>query len=145
MGSFDGGRHNAAGKNIKIRRMEIKRHLWPAARAATAVAAAAAGGAALWDAFRLARFDVWPAVSFVLLALAAAAGSAGVLLRVLTRRPVPARNATELGATALVLLAWWLRADPGIPADPPLVAAEFVAALVLGASAGLDRGRPRRR
>lgn len=145
MGSFDGRRHNAAGKNLNTRRMEIKRHLWPAARAATIAAAVACGSAALWDACRLARIAVWPPVSYVLLALAVAAASAGVLLRVLTSRRAPVRNAFELAVTGLVLLAWWLRGHPGIPADPPLVVAQALAALLLAASARRDRGpaRPR--
>jgi hypothetical protein len=126
-------------KNLKVRRMESKEHLWRAARMGTAAAAVALAGATVWDLARLARVQVWPAVSYVLTAAAIGAACAGVLLRVLTRRPARARNTIELAVIGLVLLAWWLRGHPAIPADPPLVGAEFLAALVLGGSAGFRR------
>jgi hypothetical protein len=124
-------------QNLKVRRMEIKQHLWPAARVGTAAAAAALAGAGAWDTIRLARVQVWPGVSYVLTALAVVAACAGVLLRVFARRPARARTTVELAAIGLVLLAWWLRGHPDIPADLPLVAAELVGALVLGGSAGV--------
>jgi hypothetical protein len=123
--------------------MEIKQHLSRAARYATTAAAVLLFCATVWDAIRIARLDTAPAVSYALLATAAAAAAAGVLLRVLARRPARARSTVELAAIAFALGVWWLRADPGIPADPPLVGVQFVVALVLGATARLDYRRAR--
>jgi hypothetical protein len=124
--------------------MEIKRHLAPAARVATAAAGASLACAGIWDALRLARVPVWPAVSYALAAAATVAAFMGVVLRIVARRRARGRIALELAATALVLLAWWLRGHPGIPADTPVVGAELCAALVLGGSAWRDRHRVRR-
>jgi hypothetical protein len=143
LGSFDARRPNTAGKNLNVCRMESKQHLWPSARSSTAVAAVFLAGAGVWDAVRLARVHVPPTVSYVLAVAAAAVAFTGVLLRVLTCRPARGRNVLELAVAALALLAWWLRGDPRIPADPPLVAAELFASVVLGGSAWLDRGRAR--
>jgi len=143
VGRFDGGRPNAAGTNLKLGGMEIKRHLWAAARTATAAAAVSLACAGVWDTLRLARVEVPPAVSYVLAAVGALAACAGVLMRLFSRRPARARNLIELAVAGIALLAWWLRGDAGIPADPPLVAAELFAALVLAGSVWLGRGRPR--
>src|SRR5687767_7982266 len=121
VGRFDGGRPNAAGTNLNLGRMEIKRHLWAAARMATAAAAVSLACAGVWDTLRLARVQVPPTVSYVLIALSVVAACAGVLLRVGSRRRARARNLIEITVAGIVLLAWWLRGDPGIPADSPLV------------------------
>jgi hypothetical protein len=47
----------------------------------------------------------------------------------------------DLTMVGLLLLGWWVRADPGIPADPPVVVLELLGALVLGSSAAFARAR----
>ena len=83
----------------------------------------------------------WPPVSYVLAALGIAAACTGALLVMLaTRRYVPAAEdgarpapprsgiGVQLLATGVLLAAWVLRGDAEIPPDPPLVAAEVLAA-----------------
>lgn len=99
----------------------------------------------------------WPPVSYVILAAGVAAACIAALLSVLTdrrTRPVrsagdapadqtaaspagaddPRRTARHVGAqllaTGVLLVAWLLRGHAEIPPDPPLVAAETVAAIL---------------
>ena len=73
-------------------------------------------------------------LSYFILAAVTVAGSIITLLRMLRapRRERPRGIALTLAATGLILLAWLLRAHPEIPPDPPLIAAELMAALLLG-------------
>jgi hypothetical protein len=124
--------------------MERKLPVPRGARGATALAAVLLAFATVWDALRMVRLHVPPIVSYVLLGLAVAATIAGVLRRVLAHQFARKRNVVELLTAAIIVLAWWLRGDRAIPADPPIVAAELVATLVLAASATLrDRRRQR--
>lgn len=89
--------------------------------------------AALWD---LAGAMVlappwWPLVSHATAAAGIASGCAAVLLRLFDRRLRRRRSRgtpLQLIALGLMLLAWLLRGHRGIPADPPIVAAEAAAA-----------------
>ena len=111
--------------------------------------------AALWDLAGVldALPDWWPPVSYVLAAAAIVAACVVALLDTLARRraptdtpaadtgfspatppgsvdprATPARTAGQLSAAGVLLAAWILRGHAEIPPDPPLVAAELVAA-----------------
>lgn len=99
--------------------------------------------AAIWDLLGTAGVlpPWWPPVSWVLAGLGiAAACTAALLFLLATRRSMPAVSAAghrgrlrsgiggQLLATGILLGAWVLRGDAEIPPDPPLVAAEVLAA-----------------
>jgi hypothetical protein len=126
--------------NLTTKEMERKKHL--SMRPMTASSAILLAAAAAWDIARLMGAAAAPMVSHTLVAFAVAIGCTAVLVRALSRGPTRMRNAVELLILGIVLLSWWLRGDPGIPADPPLVVAELLGALVLAGSALFVRRLP---
>jgi hypothetical protein len=110
-------------------------------RAAACATAAFLGVGVLWDlAGKLVPVPPWwPAVSYSLIGLGTGLACVAVLLRTLLRRgraPREARRMTvELLAIGVVLLAWSLRGHAEVVPDAPLVAAQAVGALLLGAVA----------
>jgi len=78
-----------------------------------------------------------PVLSYALCGLVIGAGSLIVLARTLRARSGRPARGTGLLMLALALLlgAWLLRGHPEIPPDPPLVAAQLAAALLLAAAA----------
>lgn len=111
------------------------------------------GCAAVWDVMALLgpAPSRWSPVSYVLVGVGVAVGCLGVLLHLLgagrpgrsrpAEPPGPARPAgvrletggagLRLFALGLALGAWLLRGHPEVPADPPLVVAEALAAVLL--------------
>jgi hypothetical protein len=117
-------------------------------RAAACATAAFLGVGVVWDlAGQLVPVSPWwPAVSYSLIGLGTALACVSVLLRMLRRGRAPRetrRMAVELLAIGVVLLAWSLRGHAEVVPDSPLVAAQAVGALLLGAVA-LTRRHARR-
>lgn len=122
--------------------MERKTGMQQHARIPGVVALASLTFAALWDVARAAGVRWTPVVSYVLVATALAAGCIALLLRILDRSSSRRRSLLQLVVLGVLLAAWMLRAHPEIPADPPIVAVQLLAALLL-AAAMLHRGSPR--
>lgn len=125
--------------------------------------------AVIWDLLGTAGIfpPWWPPVGYVLAALGIAAACLSALLAMLTERwiaraatpaaprgpsdgaavaPPPARTravGAQLFATGILLIAWLLRGHAEIPPDPPLVAAEVLAAALYAVFS--RRGRTRTR
>lgn len=108
-------------------------------RAAAACAGAFLGAGAIWDVAGvfgwLGRW--WPPVSHALVAAGVAAACVAILVRTLQRRQRVSSGsratALELLAVGVFLGAWLLRGHAEIPPDPPLIAAQLGALLLLAA------------
>jgi hypothetical protein len=120
---------------------------------AAALAAGALLAAATADVLLLIALPAPPPAAAVrmtwgAIAIGIAAGCLAVLLHILlvprARRPRWHRRLAivELAALGLVLGAWSLRGHPGIPPDPPLVVAQFAAAVAFAAAVLLRRRAP---
>jgi hypothetical protein len=138
----DGKRQHVARMNLRYTDVERKTDGASLRRILAVIAAAAIGAAAVWDALRGLGIGTRPVVSYALVAFGIAAGCGAVFLRVFARLPERGRNTLELVVLGLVLLGWRLRGHPEIPADPPIVAVQILAAIVLAAAALFRRRTP---